>query len=79
MVAAEKAIQSILRAEVFDEMTIGGPFGRDGQYKFARMYLGAAISQRQENFAQSVERRLARWEACHPWTEGLARLFDSAQ
>ena len=78
-VAADRAIQSIVRAEVFDKITVGGPFGQDGQYEFARMYLGIAISQKKENYPQSVERRLARWEACHPWTEGLARLFDSAQ
>lgn len=72
---AVTAIRAILGTEVFNEIRMGGPFGSDSQTRYA----GPSIIPRRETLAEALARRLAKWEACLPWTEGLARLFDSAQ
>jgi hypothetical protein len=74
-----ETVRGLLRPEVFDEILVGGPFGRDAQVRFARRFPGRAALLGQETFAEALEGRLRAWDASSPWTEGLSRLFDAAQ
>jgi len=74
-----KTISALLPQTVFDEVLTGGPFGRDAQIWFTRSFPGRACILGQESIFEAAERRVASWDAAQPWTEGLARLFDSAQ
>ena len=74
-----ETISALLPQTVFDEVLTGGPFGRDSQIRFTRSFLEQACLLGQESFSEAIEKRIARWDAAQPLTEGLARLFDSVQ
>jgi len=64
------AIQSLLYPEVFSESVVaGGPFGRRS---FA-LQLGL------ESSPDRIAERLAVWDNCKLWTEGLSKFFDCTQ
>ena len=60
-------------------MLVGGPFGRDGQLYLTSRNPGFDFWGAEFNFGQIVKARQLIWEESNPWTEGLSRLFDSAQ
>jgi hypothetical protein len=74
-----KTIKNLLPQAVFDEVRTGGPFGRDAQIRFAASFPGKAVLLGEETLPDAIDRRLRLWDGYHPWTEGLARMFDAAQ
>lgn len=75
----KQKIEMQLHQDVFDEVLTGGPFGESTQVRPTRSYPGPDFLLQREDFQSAIERRLAFWNNCKPWTEGLARLFDAAQ
>jgi hypothetical protein len=73
--------QSILfiAKNVFDEVRIGGPFGRHNQKRLARAMPNCAFQADEETFLDEIRNRQKFWDDCYPWTEGLAMLFDGVQ
>ena len=72
--AQAQDVEGKIRADVFDEVMVGGPFGQDAQLRLARRNSGLSVGH---TFPEAVERRRAKWDS-HLWTEGLARLYDAA-
>ncbi len=74
-----ETISALLPQDVFDEILIGGPLGRDSQSRFAHTFPGKDFLLGVEKLPDVIRKRLEIWDAGYPWTEGLARLFDTAQ
>jgi len=77
--ALSKTINRLLGKEVFDELLVGGPFGREGQLRLGRSMPGVAFLRGHETLLEGIKRRQELWDKCYPWTDGLAKLFDVAQ
>ncbi len=76
--AVATALERLLPEDVFDEILLGGPFGREGQIQHARSapVIGFPYDG---GFYDAVRLREAAWDAALPWMEGLSRLFDATQ
>ncbi|MDQ1453383.1 MAG: hypothetical protein QOK38_3249 [Acidobacteriaceae bacterium] len=71
-------LEHLLKRGVFDEVSVGGPFGRDQQKRRAGTMMAAGFLRGLDS-KQTINERLQLWDDCRPWTEGLAVLFDAVQ
>ena len=74
-----EAIQGLVREETLRGVSVGGPFGKDGQLILTKRTPGFDFWGPQMTFPDIVKARQLLWDQCCPWTEGLSRLFDSTQ
>ena len=74
-----KTISGLLQQTAFDQISDGGPFGRQYQMYLAQSLPGAAFLKGRESFSAAVTRRQATWDDAKPWSEGLATLFEVTQ
>jgi hypothetical protein len=73
----EQTINVLLDGDAFDQVLVGGPFGRDNQIRIGRA--SAGLFWGGKSLPERIKERQELWDKCCPWTEGLARLFDATQ
>lgn len=73
---AKKQINNLVREPYFNLAWRGGIFGKEGQSLLCDSTPWAIENW---NPIVTLASRKALWDACSPWTEGLARLFDAVQ
>jgi hypothetical protein len=77
--SVQNTMVGLIREETFDLVVTGGPFGREGQVLLSRQRPSEEFHTGEMTLMESIETRQKLWDACRPWTEGLATLFDVLQ
>src|SRR5262249_12070846 len=75
----QETITALINEESFQQISRGGPFGKDGQIRLARSRPATTFRMEDMSLLDTIKMRQTLWEKNYPWTEGLARLFDATQ
>ena len=76
---ARQLIEDLISEDALRKISRGGPFGKQGQVLIGRARPWSNWVQGDITLIEHIKERQKLWDACHPWTEGLAILFDTTQ